>query len=126
MNVTKYPPSLLFLLPTLGATFLFLANSEKWHSRVVDFFSVYGRVPFLYYVLHLYLIHGFAMLGAELTGFGWESLIMTSPDLEKEFGVSLGVVYLIWIGIVLLLYPVCKAFDRYKQNNKTRWWVSYV
>jgi uncharacterized membrane protein len=126
LNITKYPPSLLFLCLTLGAALLFLANSEHFGGRVVRFFTVYGRVPFFYYILHLYLIHALAMLAAELTGFGWESMVMTSSALDKEFGVPLIVVYLLWISIVLSLYPLCHAFDLHKTENKTKVWLSYL
>ncbi|MRS62746.1 DUF1624 domain-containing protein [Larkinella terrae] len=127
LNVTKYPPSFLYLLVTLSGAFLFLANSEKWRGRVVDFFCVFGRVPFFYYILHLYLIRVLALLTAELTGYGWELMVQTSFDIDlKDFGFNLEIVYLIWIGIILLLYPICKRFDLYKQRHKEHWWLSYL
>jgi uncharacterized membrane protein len=127
MNVTKYPPSLLYLLITLGGAFIFLANSEKWKGRVVNFFSVFGRVPFFYYILHLCLIRILAAIAAEFTGYGWELMIQTDFEIDlKDFGFSLPIVYLIWICIVLMLYPLCKWFDRYKQNHKDRAWLSYL
>lgn len=129
-NVNKYPPSLLFLLVTLGPTLLFLANSEKLKGKLVDFFSVFGRVPFFYYVIHIYLIHLIAMFVAAITGFGWQSMILptfvTRVQALKGYGLNLCMVYLIWIGIVLLLYPLCKKFDRYKQSHKEKWWLSYL
>lgn len=129
-NPSKYPPSLDYLLMTLGAAFIFLANSEKLKGKVVEFFSTFGRVPFFYYILHLYLIHLIALIFAELSGFGWETMILEdwvteSPTL-KGFGYPLWVVYIVWIGVVLLLYPICKKFDNYKQNNKDKWWLSYL
>jgi uncharacterized membrane protein len=75
LNPSKYPPSLQYLLMTLGGVFLFLANSEKLKGKVVDFFSTFGRVPFFYYILHLYLIHIVAMIMARLSGFGWSKTI---------------------------------------------------
>jgi uncharacterized membrane protein len=69
-NLTKYPPSLDFLLLTLGGAFLFLANAEKLKGRMVNFFCMFGRVPFFFYIIHLYLIHFLALIAAELTGFG--------------------------------------------------------
>ena len=127
MNVNKYPPSLLYLAITLSMAFIFLANSEKWKGKVVDFFTVFGRVPFFYYIIHLYAIHLLAMLLAEVGGYGWRVMVQDTfdPDL-KGFGYSLPVVYLVWIGIILSLYPLCKWFDRYKQNHKERWWLSYL
>jgi uncharacterized membrane protein len=127
MNVTKYPPSLLYLLVTLGGAFIFLANSEKLKGRVVDFFSVFGRVPFFYYILHLCLIRILAAVAAEFTGYGWQLMIQTSFEVDlKDFGFSLPIVYLIWICIVLVLYPLCKWFDRYKRDHKEQTWLSYL
>lgn len=74
LNPAKYPPSLLYLLMTLGVAIVFLANSENLKGRVVNFFSTFGRVPFYYYILHLYLIHILAMVFAQLSGFGWKNL----------------------------------------------------
>tara|TARA_B110000091_G_C13819478_1_gene479835 strand:- start:3885 stop:5000 length:1116 start_codon:yes stop_codon:yes gene_type:complete len=129
LNPSKYPPSLDYLLMTLGAAFIFLANSEKLKGKVVDFFSTFGRVPFFYYILHLYLIHLIAILFAEFSGFGWQTMILqdwvTESPILKGFGYPLWVVYTVWIGIILLLYPICKKFDTYKQNNKDKWWLSY-
>jgi uncharacterized membrane protein len=130
LNPTKYPPSLLYLLMTLGAAFLFLANTEKLKGRVVQFFCTFGRVPFFYYILHLYLIHIIAIVFAQLTGFGWEKMILPTwvsmvPGL-KGYGVSLGFVYLIWAGIIFALYPLCKKYDVYKQAHKEKWWLSYL
>jgi uncharacterized membrane protein len=126
-NVNKYPPSLSYLLFTLTFTFLFLANSEKWRGKVVDFFCVFGRVPFFYYILHLYTIRIAGMIGAELTGIGWQTAIQKDFEINLHgFGFSLPIVYLIWICIILTLYPICKWFDRYKQSHRERWWLSYL
>ena len=130
LNVFKYPPSLCFLLITLGPTLIFLANAEKLKGRVVNFFSTFGRVPFFFYVVHLYLIHFIAMICAQLTGFGWQKMILNhwiseEPSL-KGYGFSLWVVYLVWFGVIALLYPLCKKFDNYKQNHKEKWWLSYL
>lgn len=130
LKLTKYPPSLLYLLVTLGGAFLFLANSEKLKGRIVNFFCIFGRVPFFYYILHLYLIHLIALLFAELSGFGWQIMILSDwvssvPEL-KGYGFGLWVVYAVWVGVILLLYPLCKRFDTYKQAHKEKWWLSYL
>ncbi len=129
LNPNKYPPSLMYLLMTLGAAFLFLANAENLKGRIVNFFSTFGRVPFFYYILHLYFIHLTAMLFAQLAGFGWQQMILTDwidvlPSM-KGYGFSLWVVYVVWAGIIILLYPFCKKFDTYKLNHKEKWWLSY-
>jgi uncharacterized membrane protein len=130
LDVDKYPPSLLYLLITLGGTFLFLANAEKLKGKLVDFFCVFGRVPFFYYILHIYLIHLIALFAAELTGFGWQAMILpkfvSRVEALKGYGFNLITVYVVWIGIILLLYPLCKKFDRYKQAHKEKWWLSYL
>lgn len=130
LAATKYPPSLTYLLMTLGPALLFLANSENLKGRIVNFLSTFGRVPFFYYILHLFLIHILAMLAAELTGFGWQSMIMTDwvimiPEL-KGFGFGLWAVYLIWIIVIAILYPLCRRFDRYKMEHPEKWWLSYL
>ncbi len=127
LNVTKYPPSLLYLLVTLGIALIFLANTENISGKIVQFFTTFGRVPFFYYILHLYIIHIFGMILAEVSGYDWEMMIQTSPEFNlRGFGYNLGIVYLIWAGIVLLLYPLCKKFDAYKQSHKEKWWLSYL
>jgi uncharacterized membrane protein len=130
-NVNKYPPSLLYLLITLGGTFLFLANAEKLKGKVVDFFCVFGRVPFFYYILHIYLIHLIAVFAAEFTGFGWQVMVsmpkfVTRVVALKGYGFNLVTVYIIWIIVIALLYPLCKKFDNYKQSHKEKWWLSYL
>lgn len=130
-NVNKYPPSLLYLLITLGGTFLFIANAEKLKGKVVDFFCIFGRVPFFYYILHIYLIHFLAVFAAEFTGFGWQVMVsmpkfVTRVEALKGYGFNLITVYIIWIIVVALLYPLCKKFDTYKQSYKEKWWLSYL
>ncbi len=128
LNPAKYPPSLTYLLMTLGLTFLFLGNSEKLKGKVVDFFSVYGKVPFFYYILHIYLIHFFALLLAQFSGWGWERMILHSRLQDADlpgFGINLGYTYLVWVVVVLILYPFCKTFSNYKLNHKEKWWLSY-
>jgi uncharacterized membrane protein len=129
-NPTKYPPSLLYLLMTLGGAFLFLAHSEKLKGKLVDFFCTFGRVPFFYYILHLYLLHLIAVLFAGLSGFGWDKMflsgfIIMEPGFEN-YGFPLWVVYAVWIAVILILYPLCRKFDRYKQGHKEIWWLSYL
>lgn len=131
INISKYPPSLDYLLVTEGSAFIFLALTEHVSNALSRFVSVYGRVPLFYYILHIYFIHLFAMLAAVLTGFKWtamtgfDSWISFMPSLQG-YGFSLGTVYLIWISIVLLLYPLCKWYDKYKFAHRDKWWLSYL
>lgn len=129
-NPSKYPPSLLYLLMTLGVAFILLSYLEKFKTKVVDFFCTFGRVPFFYYILHIYLIHIIAMLFAQLSGAGWAKMILPtwvsySPSL-KGYGFSLWVVYLVWVAVIFILYPICLKYDRYKQAHKEKWFLSYL
>ena len=130
LNVTKYPPSLSFLLITLGPALLFLYATETIKNKFTDFFLVFGRVPFFYYILHLLVIHLFALLGLMITGGDWRIMILSGDVFTNgklgSYGYPLWVVYLIWIGIVLLLYPLSKRYMIYKTNNKDKWWLSYL
>ncbi len=130
LNLAKYPPSLLFLLITLGIAFLFLANTENFKGKIVGFFNVFGRVPFFYYILHLYLIHFLSMIAAEISGYSWHNQIYIDDESFllglKGYGFSLWVVYLVWITVIAMLYPLCKWFDKYKTEHKEKWWLSYL
>lgn len=130
LNVTKYPPSLLYVLMTLGPAILFLAFAENISNGFSKMIIVLGRVPLFYYVLHIYLIHLFAIVAGGLTGYEASKWIFdvwlnNSPDL-KGYGFNLGVVYLIWILLVVILYPLCKWFQAYKANHPEKWWLSYM
>jgi uncharacterized membrane protein len=130
LNVNKYPPSLLYILMTLGPAMIFLALTEKLSFRFTKPIIHIGRVPMFYYILHLYLIHLAAMIAAEFSGFRWTDMILqrrtwVDPQL-KGYGFSIGFTYLVWIGIVILLYPLCKRYDKYKSAHKEKWWLSYL
>jgi uncharacterized membrane protein len=129
-NRSKYPPSLMYLLMTLGPALIFLANVEGLKGRIIDFFCTFGRVPFFFYILHLYLVHLIAMIFAQFSGFGWEKMILPFwvnfvPALNG-YGFHLWVVYAVWIGIIALAYPLCKRFDGYKKSHREKWWLSYL
>jgi len=130
MNVTKYPPSLLYILITLGPALVFLAISENYKGKLSQALISLGRVPMFYYIAHLYLIHIIAVVAALATGYTFSDMTFTtwvtdSPAL-KGYGFSLGVTYLVWIGVVLALYPLCKWYDTYKLNHREYWWLSYL
>jgi hypothetical protein len=129
-DVQKYPPSLLYMCITIGPALLFLAVAEPVNNGLTRAISVFGRVPFFYYVLHFYLLHlllmGFFLakghsLGEETPGAEGLPFLFLIPGE----GVSLTAVYGIWIGLVLALYPLCRWFNGYKQRH-TQWWLSYV
>jgi len=131
LNISKYPPSLDYLLVTEGFAFVFLALTEHISNGLTKFISVYGRVPMFYYLLHIPLIHLLSMLAAVLTGYRWTDMtgftswINGMPNL-RGYGFSLGIVYLVWIFVVLALFPACKKYDHYKLTHKDKWWLSYL
>jgi len=130
LNTTKYPPSLLYTLMTLGPAILFLALTEKIGGGLARAIIHFGRVPMFFYILHLYLIHFIALFAAEFSGFDWRDMILQrrtwmDPQL-KGYGFSLGVTYIVWVGIILLLYPLCRWYDQYKSAHKEKWWLSYL
>ena len=131
LNVSKYPPSLLYLLLTLGTACLFLCFTEKTKGSFVNVVSVYGRVPMFYYLIHIYVIHLIAIIASAVTpGQDWHMWIFTKPlwftRSLRGYGFSLPVAYFIWIAIVAALYPLCKRYDTYKQAHKEKWWLSYL
>jgi uncharacterized membrane protein len=130
LNTSKYPPSLLYTLMTLGPAILFLAFTEKLSGSLVSAVIRIGRVPMFFYIMHLYLIHGLALFAAEFSGYSWTDMILQrrtwiDPQL-KGYGFSLAFTYLVWIAIILILYPLCKWYDGYKTRHKEKWWLSYL
>jgi uncharacterized membrane protein len=128
INVSKYPPSLMYTLLTLSGALLVLALTEKSAGKLAEFFKVYGSVPFFYYVLHFYLIRILTVVIFFLQGFKTSQIITpNSPFLftPPGFGFNLGIVYLLWLAIILSLYYPCKWFSNYKKTHK-QWWLSYL
>jgi uncharacterized membrane protein len=129
MDVEKYPPSLLYMCATIGPAILFLAFVKRASSGVAKFITVFGRVPFFYYVLHFFLLHILSSLAYLSRGHSL-SEGLNNGDLPKFIapgeGYSLWVVYLVWIAVVLLLYPLCKWFSNYKMKHRDKWWLSYL
>ena len=118
LNCEKYPPSLLFLMMTLGPASLLLAAFENVRGRLAQWLTIYGRVPFFFYVTHLYLIHGLAVAFALAM---YSSLSAETPAVAS----GLAGVYLVWLFVLILLYPLCRWFAVLKQN-RTEWWLSYL
>lgn len=133
LNLTKYPPSLLYVLMTLGPVFIFLSLAENPLYRLSKSkkITVFGRVPMFFYLAHILLIHLFALPAAIISGFKLSDMILSRPVNDspqlKGYGFSLITVYVIWIGIILILYPLCKRFDKYKRTNQSsKRWLSYL
>jgi uncharacterized membrane protein len=126
LNCEKYPPSLLYLAMTLGPGLLLLAAFEHARGWLADAITTYGRVPFFYYVLHIFVIHALAVAFAWLT-FGNAAWLFGDPPLDKpaNYGLSLPGIYLVWLLVILTLYPACRWFALVKQRRR-EWWWSYL
>ena len=129
-NTTKYPPSLLYILMTIGPSLLLLSVIEKYKNKVTDFFVVFGRVPLFYYFIHILIIHMLAIILLVLTNKDYSIMFNMTPYLPGqnqliEYGHPLWVVYVVWFIVILILYPLCYKYMKYKSNSK-KWWLSYL
>jgi len=132
LNTTKYPPSLLFLLMTLGPALIVLGLIERVRLSDANPFIVFGRVPFFYYALHLALLHAIAILMGFLRYGKAPFLFLPPPTLgtpralfPPDYGYSLWGVYAVWLVVLVVLYPLCLWFSRLKQRRRS-WWLSYL
>lgn len=129
-KVTKYPPSLSYLLITMGPAILFLYAIETIKNKITDVLLVFGRVPLFYYFAHILLVHVLAIIGILIFGGDWENMILTKDVFINEklldYGYSLFVVYIVWVFVITLLYFPSKTYMHYKANNKDKWWLSYL
>ena len=131
LNTTKYPPSLLFLLMTLGPAMVFLWAVDRGTPRVLRPALVIGKVPMFYFVLHFALIHLLAVVTCYVR-YGSAHWMFESPDLAHYpfspppgWGYSLPVVYLAWAFVVVAMYPLCRWFAALRQRRSDPW-LSYL
>ncbi|GAB3290585.1 DUF1624 domain-containing protein [Hymenobacter tenuis] len=126
LNVSKYPPSLLFVSLMLGVSLLLLSQLETADNRVARWLRTFGQVPFFYYLLHLVLISGGAWLWTRWA-FGHPINLGFTPSASwpKEYEPSLLRAYVVWAVVVALLYGPCSWYRRFKQRH-TYWWLSYL
>jgi uncharacterized membrane protein len=134
LNTTKYPPSLAFLLMTLGPAALALAWLDRPTLTPSNPLVVFGRVPLFYFVVHFYAAHLIADVLAALR-YGGRSLAFLFQPVPSmggsrqlfppDFGYDLLVVYVVWALLVVALYPVCRWFAGLRQRRRD-WWWSYV
>jgi len=111
INVTKYPPSLFYLLLTLGIVFTLWPLLEKWRGWTSSVVLTFGKVPMFFYLIHLPIIHLSAVLY-------WAFLGITPP---LHAGYSLSLVYVAWIGVLIFSYPLCAAYKKYKSTHNYAW-----
>jgi len=129
LNVEKYPPSLLFILMTIGPGMLFLARFDGVRvSRIASFFITFGRVPLFFYLLQWLTAHGFGVALGMIADRPVDHLFQSPGPgqiVSPDSGFNLGVVYAAWIACTLLLYPLCRWFAGVKARRRD-WWLSYI
>ena len=124
INCEKYPPSLLYLAMTLGPALILLAVFESVQGPVADWISTFGRVPFFYYVVHIFLLHALAVIYAWIVVGDFAALI-GSTQKPPGYGLGLPGIYGVWLAVVVSLYPLCRWFAGIKRR-RTEWWWSYL
>jgi len=121
INCEKYPPSLLYLAMTLGPTLLLAGALDGSRGLIAGWITTFGRVPFFYYVAHLYLLHALAIL------FAWTTIgdaVFAASQKPVGYGLGLPGVYAVWLAVVISLYPLCRWFAAIKRQH-AEWWWSY-
>jgi uncharacterized membrane protein len=126
INCEKYPPSLLYLSMTLGPVLMLVAALERVRGPIADWIATFGRVPFFYYVVHIFLLHALAIAFAWATigDIGWLFGSMAGRK-PAAYGLSLAGIYAVWLAVVVALYPLCRWFAGLKRR-RAEWWWSYL
>lgn len=130
-DVQKYPPSLQYTLVTLGIMFMLWPLFSRLRGPVASVLNTFGAVPFFFYVLHIYLIHLLSIAINAAAGNNVEGLfnymlnVFTAPEKLAGIGFSLGWVYLVWIIVLAMLYPLCRYWQQLKARRRD-WWLAYL
>lgn len=125
LNLTKYPPSLMYLLMTLGPALIALSLLRRARGPIADVFVTFGRVPFLFYVLHIYLVHAIAVAAGVAQGYPESAMRNVFLFMPEGYGFGLPVIYLTWLAIVAALYPLCRRYAALKARSRA-WYLSYL
>jgi uncharacterized membrane protein len=125
LNTTKYPPSLAFLLMTLGPAAMLCAVSDRRSGGIKDALVIFGRVPFAFYVAHVALIHVLSVLLGIAQGFRPGEMMTIFLFYPSGYGVPLPAVYVVWAIVIAMLYPFCRWMASLKARRRD-WWLSYV
>ncbi len=125
LNTTKYRPSLLLLLMTLGPATMLCAIADHATFAVKEALVMFGRVPFAFYVAHFLLIHTLSVLLGLLQGFGFRQMKTVFLFYPKGYGVGLAGVYLVWMLGIAILYPFCRWVAGVNARHRY-WWLSYL
>ena len=131
LRTNKYPPSLLYLMMTLGPAITFLGLIDRVQPKITNPVIVFGRTPQFYFIVHIAVIHLFAIaLGYLRYGaqpFLWQPSpnIGGAPTYPAGYGWSLTATYLVWIAVVVTMYPLCRWLANLKATRR-EWWLSYL
>jgi hypothetical protein len=133
MNISKYPPSLLYFLSAFGISFFILFIMERNYNIFTKFLAVFGQVPFAFYILHIVLIHFLAFSiayihygSAAASKFIDKGFIIFDPATLAPYGYNLFIVYLMWIFVLIIMYPFCKWYGAFKRKHKSIILLSYL
>ena len=130
-DVQKYPPSLQFTLVTLGIMLTLLPVFTRLRGPIGSVLNTFGAVPFFFYVLHIYVIHMLAIAANAAAGrnvdgmFNYMINVFTAPEKIASLGFSLPWVYVAWVIVLALLYPLCRYWQGLKARRRD-WWLSYL
>jgi uncharacterized membrane protein len=125
MNVQKYPPSLMYVCITIGPALIFLALTEKIQNKLGSVLIIYGKVPLFYYVIHFFLIHAICVITLSIVGYSLKDAIVPQFPFRPQFGFDLLGVYIFWLLVLVIMYPLCRWYSRYKGTHH-QWWLSYL
>ncbi len=126
INISKYPPSLHYLLLTLSMCFFLLPILEHWKSKSSHFVLCFGKVPLFFYIIHLYILSIIATLYSHYfyqsdVGWWWGTRPWIKASTPATYHFNLGLVYFVWIGLMVITYPLCKKYERYKSTHNYKW-----
>jgi hypothetical protein len=125
LNTAKYPPSLAFLLMTLGPPAILLAFADRITGFVKESLVIFGRAPFAFYVAHVFLIHVLSVLTGVLQGFEAQQFLTIFFYFPPGYGLSLPAVYTVWLIVIAILYPLSRRVAGVKAQHRD-WWLSYL
>lgn len=126
LSTSKYPPSLLFLAMTLGASIFSLSRLENFRGKIADFFLTFGKVPFFFYIIHFYLAHAMGIIYNGLMFGVWKEFIFDDPKTwPAAYHPNLITVYVMWMLLIAIMYFLCKWFVGVKKR-RTEWWLKYL
>jgi uncharacterized membrane protein len=127
LNVQKYPPSLLYLLMTMGPSLMLLGFLHNHNVAAAKPLTLFGRVPFFFYVIHTPFLHGLAMLYFMLTiGASAPNWQMQGPQAHPSgYEPSLLLCYVVWIFVTVVMYYACRWFSGVKKRHN-HWVLKYL